>query len=287
MSVNCKLTLYADDSALIFSHKDSNVIANRLSLELCNCKQWLIDNRLSLHVGKTECLLFGTSRKLGKIGDFHVKCDGESVKRVDSVTYLGVTLDKNMNSRDHAECLMKKCIGRVSFLYRKAQFLDLNCRKILCSSLVQPLLDYCCSSWYSSLTKQLKQKLDVLQRRMLRFVYSMGPMDHVGNCELSQLSWLSISDRVQFFKLVRVFKIRQGTSPGYLALNFKPVASSHSYETRGSSYDFFISKDIAQFPKGFAYSAIKHWNSLPIFLKEIESESLFKVKLKLFLSSQY
>ena len=26
-----------------------------------NCKKWLIDNRLSLHIGKTESILFGTT----------------------------------------------------------------------------------------------------------------------------------------------------------------------------------------------------------------------------------
>ena len=53
-SVDCRLSLYADDSALLFSHKDSHVIADRLSKELSNCKRWLVDNKLSLHVGKTR-----------------------------------------------------------------------------------------------------------------------------------------------------------------------------------------------------------------------------------------
>ena len=62
LSINCRLSLYADDSALLFSGRDSNVIAERLSAELSICKRWLVDNKLSLHVGKTECLLFA-SRK--------------------------------------------------------------------------------------------------------------------------------------------------------------------------------------------------------------------------------
>ena len=36
---SCKLALYADDSALIFSHKDAGVIANTLSFDLGVCKQ--------------------------------------------------------------------------------------------------------------------------------------------------------------------------------------------------------------------------------------------------------
>ena len=63
-SDGCRLALYADDSALIFSHSDPTIIASRLSEELASCRRWLIDNKLSLHVGKTECILLGTQRRL-------------------------------------------------------------------------------------------------------------------------------------------------------------------------------------------------------------------------------
>merc|ERR1712033_103466 len=53
MSVKCKLLLYADDSTLIISGSDPKVIADTLSFELSSCRQWLIDNKLSLHLGKT------------------------------------------------------------------------------------------------------------------------------------------------------------------------------------------------------------------------------------------
>ena len=64
MSVRCRVLLYADDSALIVSGKDPKIIAETLSKELGSCRQWLIDNKLSLHLGKTESILFGTKRKL-------------------------------------------------------------------------------------------------------------------------------------------------------------------------------------------------------------------------------
>ena len=66
-SVDCKLLLYADDSALIVSGTDPDSIAIKLGDELDSCRQWLIDNKLSLHLGKTECMLFGTKRKLNKV----------------------------------------------------------------------------------------------------------------------------------------------------------------------------------------------------------------------------
>ena len=69
-SLDCDLSLYADDSALIFSHKDPTYIASHLSAQLASCRTWLTDNRLSLHVGKTESILFGSSRRLRRVSNY-------------------------------------------------------------------------------------------------------------------------------------------------------------------------------------------------------------------------
>ena len=47
----CKLLLYAEDSAILYSNKDSRVISDKLSLEPEMCSKWLVDNKLSLHMG--------------------------------------------------------------------------------------------------------------------------------------------------------------------------------------------------------------------------------------------
>ena len=62
ISKKCKLILYVGDSAILFSHKDPNVISQVLGQELENCSKWLVDNKLSLHLGKTECIVLGQRR---------------------------------------------------------------------------------------------------------------------------------------------------------------------------------------------------------------------------------
>ena len=286
-SLNCRLSLYADDSALFFSHKDPTAIANRLSMELSSCKKWLTDNKLSLHIGKTECLLFGTNKRLGKVGNFQITCDGVAVKQVTTVKYLGVDLDVNASGRVHANTLINKCVGRVCFLYRNSAMLDINCRRILCAALIQPYLDYCCASWYSGLTKELKGRLDVLQRRMVRFVFSKGPRHHVDSNDLRDLSWLQVGDRVDYFKLMHVFKIRRGLAPMYLSRNFVPVSATHMYNTRHSGFNYAISKQLTGSLTSFSFTAVKLWNALPATLKEIDSEASFRKKLKGHLMRNY
>ncbi len=50
---------YTDDSTIIFSHKNPDVIFSKLGKELESCSEWLVGNQLSLHLGKTKCILFG------------------------------------------------------------------------------------------------------------------------------------------------------------------------------------------------------------------------------------
>ena len=53
---DCKLLLYADDSTILFSHRDQDQFASKLSKVLESCSDWLVDKKLSLHLGKTECI---------------------------------------------------------------------------------------------------------------------------------------------------------------------------------------------------------------------------------------
>ena len=287
ISLNCQLSLYADDSALFFAHKDASVIAERLSTELSNCKRWLVDNKLSLHVGKTECLLFGSKNRLRRAGNFQVFCEGTAVKRVHHVKYLGCYLDDSLSGSTHVGNMLKTCAGRLAFLYRNSQFLDFQTRKTLCTSLIQPYIDYCSSSWYEGLSVSLKNRLDELQRKMVRFVFSYDPRHHIGPRDLLSLSWLLIPDRVRYFKLIHLFKIKHGLAPRYLSRNIVSVSDTHSHNTRGCSSNFHVSKSLAATPSAFAFSCVRQWNDLPNHIKSIDSLVTFKQKLKEFLLSSY
>ena len=112
-------------------------------------------------------------------------------------------------------------------------------------------------------------------------------MEHVSMGDFGQLSWLVVTDCINFFKLIHIFKIRNGTAPSYISCDLKLISQTHSYNTRGCIYDYFVSKELSNAPTSFAYTAIKQWNSLPVYLKEIRSESVFRVKLKQFYLSRY
>jgi hypothetical protein len=149
---DCKLILYADDSAILYTHKDPNIISSKLGNVLEKCSDWLTDNKLSLHLGKTECMLFGPKRKIRQIKNFYVKCYEHVITSTEVVKYLGVHIDKYLNFENIVSNIVSKVNGRLKFLYRNAKCLDPRSRKTLSeTTLIQCYFDYSCSSWYSGL----------------------------------------------------------------------------------------------------------------------------------------
>ena len=128
---DCKLLLYADDSTILFSHRDPDQIASKLSKVLESCSEWLVDSKLSLHLGKTECILFGSKRKLKKIKEFKVKCNDHVIEHTTSVKYLGLNIDNLLSGDLIVKNILSKVNARLNFMYRHSSSLSSRTRKKL------------------------------------------------------------------------------------------------------------------------------------------------------------
>ena len=63
-SVNCNFLLYADDSSLIVTHNNVSYIEKNITILISHLYvTGLVDNKHSIHLGKTESFLFGTRKK--------------------------------------------------------------------------------------------------------------------------------------------------------------------------------------------------------------------------------
>ena len=116
-------------------------------------------SKLSLHVGITESILFGSARKLRKVASFNVTCGEVTLKSKTEVKYLGATLDKNLSGNTMCTNVIRKVNNGLKFLYRKACFLEAKERKMICTAFLQSKFDYGCNIWYRSVTKAMKHKL--------------------------------------------------------------------------------------------------------------------------------
>ena len=148
-AVTSTLLLYADDSCILYQHKDVAQIEKRLNEDFENLCNWS---------DKTKCILFASKRRAKNIRQLNIKYKDINIKQHSEVTYLGCVLDKTMSGQPMALKVINKINGKLKFLYRKNRFLSPELRRMLCSALIQPHFDCACPAWYPNLTEKTKRK---------------------------------------------------------------------------------------------------------------------------------
>ena len=121
-----------DDSALIAPGKNVADIETTQSSELEYVSNWLIDNKLSLHLGKTQSIGVGIKIKLSTGVKLNVVCNGNVIESKLNVTYLGVTfVDQFLSGEIIASNILYKSSNKLKFLYRNAGKFNLKTKNCL------------------------------------------------------------------------------------------------------------------------------------------------------------
>ena len=94
LNLRGSLYLYADDSAIFYKSKTVSANVESMKLDLSLLSEFFRLNRLTLNVEKSNVMHFHSKRK--RIIDVPtVYYNGVEIKEVDTMTYLGLALDKH------------------------------------------------------------------------------------------------------------------------------------------------------------------------------------------------
>ena len=119
--VDCDLFFYADDTCLLFQHKDLERIKEELTKNFFNTCVGFEDNKLSINFGedKTKSILFSTKNRKRKTGNLNIQYGDVKIKQYSKVTYLGCELEESLFGEAMALKVINKINGRLKFLYMK------------------------------------------------------------------------------------------------------------------------------------------------------------------------
>ena len=142
-----RFILYADDTNLFSTIEYSIPIRTSKADELLNqelflVNEWLEINKLSLNIGKTKYMIFHPHQK--DIIDLapSLIMNGIEIERVETFTFLGVTLDENLAWKPHTDKVATK-LSKYSRIMNKLQnYLPRYILKALYNSLVQTHFNY-------------------------------------------------------------------------------------------------------------------------------------------------
>ncbi len=152
-------------------------------------------------------------------------------------------------------------------------------KKTLCQSLDQSHLDYDISSWYAAMSQKYKNKLQIQQNKMIRFIIHLGPRTRITEEHVGELNILRTPGRVKQLRLNTAHKVCYNQAQTYRNANFNRT-KDRTQPTRRSQWNFIFTKNQRAEGNTFYFIAINDWNSLPGHLKNCENIASFKKGVK-------
>ena len=222
-AVDCELLLYADDTCLIFQHKDITEIESALNKNFSMLCDWFVDNKLTIHFGedKTKSILFGSKHKIKKSKPLNIQYNDIKIKQYSKVTYLGCILDETLSGESMAIHVINKINSRLRFLYRQNRFLNFPLRRLLCNAMIQPFFDYACNAWYPN--------IKAAQNKCIRFCLKLNDRSSIKSEDFEKINWLSTHERISQCSLCSIYNFFVKNCPNYFDEIYVPLETNGAH----------------------------------------------------------
>ena len=237
------------------------------------------NNMLQLNENKTEFIVCATKGFQHYLSDITLKVGNTFIEPSATVKNLGVNLDSTMLMSDQVTSICQSANFHLRNLTRIRMYIDQNTCHAAVRALITSRLDYANSLLFGISQTDCK-RLQLLQNRAAKLIYCASKYDHVTPL-ISDLHWLTVSNRIKFKLLTLVYKCTTDSAPSYLTeltCIYSPTRSLRSSSdnrllrtprTKTTSGD-----------KGFYAAGAQLWNNLPYSIRHSVSLAAFKRVLK-------
>ena len=275
---------YADDTQIYLAFepgqcKDEASARSKVESALSVVKSWMTLNMLKLNQDKTEVMVISTKGNLIKNNLSCISFEDVSLQISSQAKDLGVTFDSNLAMESHVSAVCRSAYMHLHNIGRVRNCLDQKTAKTLVHALITSRLDYCNSVLYG-VSEKLLHRLQLIQNSAARIVTKSRKRTHITPI-LKQLHWLPVTYRIQYKALFTVFKILDGTAPGYLSeliLQYKPKRSLRSENQLLLEVPCTRLKTFGD--RAFSVFGPKLLNNLPMHVKQAGTLEHFKTVLK-------
>ena len=227
----CTVNLYADDTTIYYSNKDPNLVQAAVSADLENIALWIEANGLRMNVAKTQ--LMTLRRKCLKPNQhITIELKGNPITEHDTIKYLGVTVDKDLNWKPHVAEFRRKTLAAIATIRRARCYLPVHTRKMLYNALILPHMDYCSAVWHSC-SNTLSQSIERIQNYAMRVILDKPPRTPSAPLR-NQLNWHTLHQRRENSLLTQVHRCVLHQAPSYLSSKFTRNCNRYT-STRGAN----------------------------------------------------
>lgn len=240
---------YADDTTLLTSNSNLDVLKQQTSLITDRAKIWFVSNKMKMNKEKTQRLIFSTNNTVTQ---------GARVK------LLGITLDDKLNWSSHIEELSHKLSSKIFLLRQLRRHLSLETLKASYFSLFHSHISYAIILWGNSCHTI---KIFRLQKKAIRIIVNAGYRAHCRPLFIS-LGIMPLPCLFIYFSLLDIHKNVD---------SFERNSNFHNYRTRRA--DFLRPPKLRLNTSTKNSPNLELYNILPNSIKLL-NYNYFKLKIK-------
>ena len=270
--------LFADDT-IAYLTVDSLADASRLQRDLDRLAHWESLWQMEFHSDK--CQVLRVCKKRHFPTNFTYTLHGHSLEVVDNVKYLGVTISGNLKWDTHITNITNKANSTLAVLKRNVRVPSKTIKAAAYKALVRPHVEYCSTVWDPA-TKNLKGKIEMVQRRAARWVcnkYRTGPNTTGPTAMIEDLGWPSLESRRQSARLCLLYKMANNL----VLMSSRSLLIPYPYATKSMPLHSFTPLHLTPvklyFSNSFFPRTVSEWNLLPTYVATAPSLEVFKTSL--------
>lgn len=270
--------LFADDTSIFMSHKDINTLQDKLNAELVHVSDWLIANKLSLNVKKSNALLFRT-KNCSSNNQINLEINGSPIVEKDHAKYLGLLIDHKLTFEYHIEHINTKMIKGNALLAKLRHYVPDTVLKNFYNAQIQPHLDYGALVWGTSAQTHIS-KIAKSHEKSIK-IMNFKKKDDLPLPLFKHAKILPLDMNTKFIQGKFIWKLVHGQSTERMQGMF---LENGVVQSQRSLWKLLLPCKRTDFGTRFiTFSAVKQWNAIPNNIISINRFSYFKKEYKKFL----
>jgi AraC-like DNA-binding protein len=274
---NCSTTgefiIYADDTNIIFTHKDKAKLLENINKEISHIANWFNCNKLSINTDKTNFMLF-KDNNMNECSALAVKINGCTINRTNKVKFLGVEIQSDLSWNAHCNTKANKMSQSLAVLSKVKHLLPKSAMLSIYHSLIESHINYSILSWGKTCQRQIN-RVRTIQKRAVRIICKQRYNSHTDPL-FRDLQLLKVDDIFKLACCKLYWKKIHDQLPAFHSSQLLTRLDIQQSERLTRQSD-----DITLFPiktnldkQTLNYNVSTTWNSLPLNIKNKKSLSI-------------
>ena len=278
---------FADDTTLVFVHRNLNYLQFCIQEELTILQDWFNSNKLTLNIGKSSYLLYHNKKE--KPTTVRIELNGIEIPKVHHAKLLGTWLDDQLNWDIHVNKLLSKLKCGIGMLRRSNNFLSVKAKRMLYFGQIHSNLMYCLCIWGTMLSCSQLNKLKQAQSVAIKLIEPRLNVEEI----MRKHNILKFEDMITLEQCRLGYKLTHNQLPSKLAKNMiidhrsKSTQKLHRYETRNKSIPNLPNVSGNKYRSSFLFQSIRHYATVDETVRQIPTLQMFTKQCKKSLLTKY